>query len=333
MNLKEKLQSAYQKIKEADKVLIVGHILPDADALASVSAMMRVSETLGSSVYAYTKEKISGAYRFIPHEERILDEHPISLSSFSVILTLDCGSIERTGLEKEIKELLLKPEGERPCVIEFDHHPSPPTPSYADIEVRLPEKASTTEIIYHFLKANHLEITKELADCILIGLMTDTGNFFHANSSKEALAISSEMLLLGASMPRIINHTVYNKNFTSLKVWGRVLENMVFNADTGLVVSALTQKEIDELLSEEQNGQADLFGDIVSFLNSLSGVSVALLLREKDGDVKGSLRTNSDTINVAKIAQGYGGGGHKKAAGFRVKGRLERTRTGWNIKR
>ncbi len=330
MDLENRLQSACQKIKKAKKILIVGHIAPDADALASVGAMIEVAQSFDIEVFAYSGQKPATAYNFIPNESKISKQPPSDLASFDVILILDCGQMSRTGLEKEIKELLLKPIDSRPCLIEFDHHQSQST--YADLEIRSPEKASTTEIIYNFLKANDLEITKPLADCILIGLITDTGNFFHANASRDALAISSEMLLLGASLPRIISHTVYNRNFISMKVWGRVLENMVFNSETGLIVSALTKKELDEfLLIDEIESQADLFGDIVSFLNSLSGVKVALLLREKGGEVKGSLRTSSNKIDVAKIAQNFNGGGHQKAAGFTVKGYLERTKTGWNV--
>jgi len=73
----------------------------------------------------------------------------------------------------------------RPYLIEFDHHQ--PQEAYADLEIRLPDKASTTEIIYHFLQANNLPISKLLANCILIGLMTDTGHFLHANSSRKRL--------------------------------------------------------------------------------------------------------------------------------------------------
>ncbi len=107
---------------------------------------------------------------------------------------------------------------------------------------------------------------------------------------------------------------------------------MKFNPETGLASSALAKVELDNLLtSEEKNQNADLFSDIVSFLSYLSGVRVALLLREESGRVKGSLRTNYDDIDVAKIAQKFGGGGHKKAAGFSIAGNLVKTANGWTV--
>lgn len=333
MNFTEKLQKAYWQLCRARRILIVGHTSPDADALSSVGAMIAVAQSLNLEVTAFADKKPAGTYSFIPNEELILSEEPGDLRQFDIILILDCGSISRTGLEARLRTLL-KAEAEgrvikRPYIIEFDHHQ--PLETYADLEIRLPEKASTTEIIYHFLKANDLEITKDLSNCILIGLMTDTGHFLHANSSREAIAVSSEMLLRGASLPKIVSHTVNNKSFVSLKIWGRALENLHFNAETGLASSGLTAAELANLLEPEAACSPDLFGDIVSFLSTLDGVKVALLLREEGGVIKGSLRTNGEEIDVSILAQNFGGGGHKKAAGFSMAGRIAKTEKGWKV--
>lgn len=334
MDLTLKLQLAYQKISKAKNILLIGHTSPDADALASIGAMAEVAKSFGSKICAYAGDKQVGVYNFIANESLVSSQEPDDLKIFDVILILDCGSISRTGLEARIRNLIAaESKGSiksRPYIIEFDHHE--PQGTCADLEVRDPAKASTTELIYHFLKANGIAITKLLADCILIGLVTDTGHFLHANSSQEALAVASEMLMRGAALPMIIDKTVHNKSFSSLKVWGQALENMKYNADTGFVSSALCEEELSVLLTpEERNAQGDLFGGIVSFLSCLSGVRVALFLREEDGKVKGSLRTNLDDIDVAQLAGNWGGGGHKKAAGFSVEGKLQATDTGWRV--
>lgn len=336
MDFTLKLQLAYQKILQAKKILLVGHLSPDADALASIGAMIEVIKETKAEIYAYTANKQVGVYDFIANEELVSSVEPSDLRNFDLILIFDCGSIARTGLETRIRNLITA-AGQgmikaRPYIIEFDHHE--PQEAYADLEIRDPHKASTTEIVYHFLKANGLVITKEMANCILIGLMTDTGHFLHANSSQEALAIAAEMLMRGAALPKIINKTVRNQSFSSLKVWGRALKNMKYNSETGFVVSALTEEELAELLTpEELLSPGDLFGGIVSFLSCLSGVRVALFLREENGQVKGSLRTNLDDVDVAQLAGQWGGGGHKKAAGFSLKGKLQATETGWKVVR
>lgn len=334
MEFTSDLQLAYQEIKKARRLLAVGHVSPDADALASLGAMLEAARLIGPAAEAYAEKKPDGSYDFIPYFGAVSAQAPDDLLSFDVILILDCGSISRTGLEARIGAMLAaEKEGRlarRPFIIEFDHHL--PQEHYADLEIRLPDKASTTEIIYHFFKANNLEINKTAANCILIGLLTDTGHFLHANSSREAMTVASEMLLRGASLPGIIKHTIRNKSFQALKVWGRVLENMHFNAATGLVSSGLTAEDLAPFIGPDGSGlEADLFGDIVSFLAASSGARVALLLREEGDRVKGSLRSNCDDVDLAAVAQNWGGGGHKKAAGFSLNGRLVRTENGWKV--
>ncbi len=334
MNYLKKLQQAYHKLQQAKKVLIISHTSPDADALSSLGAILEISHDLGLETYAYADQKVSSPHSFIPHEELITNEPPVNLLDFDLIFILDCGSLSRTGLEARIRTMLkATQEGrtlQRPYLIEFDHHQAQET--YADLEIRLADKASTTEIIYYFLKTNNLAITKSLANCILIGLLSDTGHFLHANSSQKAIAISSEMLLRGASLPKIVNYTIRNKSFSALKVWGQALENMQFNAQTGLISSALQAEELKKLLpSGEEVLNPDLFGEIVSFLSTLEGVKVALFLREEGQRVKGSLRSTSKKYDVAKIAQNWGGGGHQQAAGFSLPGHLVRIKNGWKI--
>lgn len=334
MNLNEKLELAHQKMSTAKNILFVSHTGPDADALSSLGIMIEFSKSLGIEYFAYTERKPYGSYTYIPNEGLISGVSPDDLQYFDVIVVLDCGSIKRTGMEDRLRRLI-KARNDKitngyTYIIEFDHHNQEET--YADLEIRFPEHASTTEVLYHFFEVNNLEINKEVANCILIGLLADTGHFLHTNSSSEAMLVASQMLLRGASLPKITAQTTQNKSIVTLKVWGRVLENLKFNHESGLASSALSEKELKMLLTAgEMEKRGDLFGDIVSFLSSLAGVSVALLLREEEGVVRGSLRTNSDEIDVSSIAKNWGGGGHKKAAGFVVDGRVAPTETGWKI--
>ncbi len=331
MNLSEKYQLAYQFIRTARRLLLVGHTDPDADALAAIAAVLETLVPFGAEAYAFADKKPTDVFSFIPHEERVNVTPPSDLRDFDVILILDCGSIKRTALAERLEKLLTLPAESRPFIIDFDHHQ--PNKSYADLEIRLPDKASTTEIIYEFLKINGVEINKTAAECILIGLMTDTGHFLYPNSSRAVLKIASEMLLKGASLVKVISPTVHNKSFGALKLWGRVLEDTQLNPDTGLAVVVLKEKDLATEKVEGEEDAASLGGELASFLASLNGVKVALVLREEEGQVKGSLRTNDKALDVIKIAQIFGGGGHKKAAGFSLPGRLEKTPTGWKVAR
>jgi phosphoesterase RecJ-like protein len=329
MNLEDKLKLAYSRLMSSSRVLVVGHVSPDPDALASVGAILELLISKKVNFKTYASNKINDLYDFIPHEDLIFGKKDFDLQDFSSILVLDCGSLSRTGLEDEIKIILNKKR--RPFIIEIDHHQ--PFDSYADLEIRLPDRASTTEIIYEFFQINKLEINKRIAECILIGLMSDTGYFIHPNSSFKALEVSSQMLLKGASLQKIGTYIKGSSSLLSLKIWGKAFAKLKYNSVTKLASLAFTENDLLDLdFFKHQAKLADIFGDIVSFMSYLPGVDVSLLLREEDGVIKGSLRSNSEvSVDVSYIAKLFGGGGHKRAAGFSIKGRLKETVDGWKI--
>lgn len=338
MTYQEKLKKAYDKIIEANNILLISHISPDADAVSSVAAVIEVLKEKKKKFSAFSLDKKEGAYNFIPNEELVSSEAPKSLNQFDVVVVFDCGSLARTGIEMEIRtslEIRRQSQTKKfPYFIEIDHHEK--TEDWADLEIRRQDKASTSSMVYDLLKVGGYQINKNVSECVLSGLMSDTGCFLYSNATSKTIALASEMLNQGASFNKILRATTKNSNLLSLKIWGRAIENLHFNQETGLVSSGLTEIEIKDLEAnseENENLIADLFGIIVSFLSSLKGVKVALLLREENGIIKGSLRSNNSGIDVAKIAGQFGGGGHKKAAGFSLSGKLIKTDRGWKVRR
>ena len=338
MNYQEKLKLAYKKILKAESVLLIGHLSPDADAISSLSAIIEILKNENKNFYAFALEKKHGIYDFIPNENLVGEEAPKSLNYFDLVITLDCGSLSRTGIEELVRESLeirKKSQTKKfPFFIEIDHHEK--TEDWADLEIRRQDKASTSAIVYDLLKAGKNEITKKISECILSGLMSDTGCFLYSNADSKAIALASELLNSGANFNKLLKATTKNSNLLSLKIWGRAIENLHFNKETGLASSALSEEELEELKNNSEEKEdliADLFGIIISFICSLQGVKVSLLLREEGGVIKGSLRTNENNIDVAALAGKFGGGGHKKAAGFSLKGYLKKTENGWKVRR
>ena len=328
--LTEKFKKAYQEIERAEKVLLVSHIHPDADALSSLGIMIDILESLGKDYLAYTKDK-EGGYGYLPHEEKVLSHLPadFNLSDFDLVIALDCGSVARTGLECQIKSLRPLPLSKRPLIIEFDHHPK--TEDYADLEIRLPEFTSSTEVLYHFLKINNLSLNKNLANCLLAGILADTGNFLYPATSDAAIKISAEMLNYGAQLPKIIQNTYQNKDLLSMKIWGLALKNLKINQKYNLAISVLRQVDI-QAIAQDMGVivSSDIFGDIVGFLSNLGGVKGVLLIREDaDNHFKGNLRSAHPDINMARLAGIFGGGGHTKASGFSLDGCINKVNGSW----
>jgi phosphoesterase RecJ-like protein len=329
MEITEKFKEAFQKINKAKNILLVAHERPDGDAIASLCAMIDLLENFGKKYKAFCQGQPINHFSFLPRVEKIIFENIFKISNenrklnfydFDLIITLDCGSLERTGLAEEIGK---KEPGQ--FVIEFDHHPR--IKGYSDLEIRKPEAAATAEILYYFFKANKIKITKNIANCLLTGILTDSGNFLYPMTSGETMSIASEMLLYGAKFPQIVRNTVHNKSLAAMKLWGMALSGLKINKKYNFAFSVLTLDEV-----EKKGGNDDIFDSISGFLSNLYGVNGVLFLREIEGGyLKGSLRSAHPDADVSALAVALGGGGHKKASGFVLEGKLKKVGESWKI--
>lgn len=309
---------AYSLIKSADNILVVIHEQPDGDALASACLMAEILALLDKKYRLYCASRINGHYSFLPHLEELKNNYGENFT-FDLIIVLDCGSLERTKLTKEI---LSRSSGQ--SVLEIDHHPK--VKDCADLEIRDSAAAATAEILYYFLKANQIKINKNLANCVLTGILTDTGNFLYQATSPQTVNIASEMLKNGAKLPQIMERTWRNKSIASMKTWGKAMSRLKINHEYNLAFTVLENKDVPAEVSEEE------LEGMAGFLSNLNAVNGILLLRQlPDGRIRGSLRTARSDMDISKLARVLGGGGHAKAAGFTITGKLERMEKGWEI--
>jgi len=318
-----KFKQAWDKIKNANNIFLVTHYNPDGDGLSSVCAMIELLKLQEKKFFAYCFDEPPRTFDFLPNLEKInfhSDQPVTDFYKHDLILVFDCGSLSRTKLDKEISE---KETGQ--FVIEFDHHPK--IDNYSDLEIRNSRAAATAEIVYYFFKANQIRINKNIANCLLTGILTDTANFLYPATSDATIKISSELLSMGAKLPQITESTLRNKSLEAMKLWGKIMANLQINLNYNFAITALTLEDIDglDIKNEELEG-------LSNFLGNLYGVKAVMLLREETkGILKGNLRTADPTIDLSKLAQKLGGGGHTKAAGFSMEGHLEKTEKGWKV--
>ncbi|MBU4216393.1 bifunctional oligoribonuclease/PAP phosphatase NrnA [Candidatus Parcubacteria bacterium] len=319
--IEEKYREAYEKIKGARNVLVVTHYRPDGDALSSMGIMIELLESLHKKYHAFCSDAPPFQFNFLPHVEKIKsDRDGINFADFDLFIALDCGSLSRTNLTKEIGH-----RHKDQIAIEFDHHPK--IDSYSNIEVRNAKASSTAEVLYFFLKANKVRFNKNFANCILTGILTDTGNLLYESTSEKTIKITSEMLVYGARYPMILENTWRNKSLLSMRVWGRAMSNLKINSFYNFAYSFLTKDDIKNsgVTEEELEG-------IPGFLSNLAGVKALVFMREEEGGkIKGSLRTTHPDVDISKLAQVLGGGGHKRASGFVVDGKFEEVDGNWRI--
>lgn len=178
------------------------------------------------------------------------------------------------------------------------------------------------------MKFADAEITKEIATSLLAGIFYDTGGFKHENTTAEALEASAELLKKGARIDKIALHLFGKKSPNAIKAWARALDNARFDPDKKMVFSVITEEDLKDINVNED----DLFEGFVEMLNTMPQSKFALFLRQEGDMVKGSLRSESHKkVDVSKIARSFGGGGHKLASGFGIKGKLVKKGDEWEI--
>jgi len=175
---------------------------------------------------------------------------------------------------------------------------------------------------------NKIGISRKMATPIMLGLMSDTGSFQHSNTTPKVMEIASQLMKKGVPLSKIVETTFANKNISTLKLWGKAFEKAKINPDNGMIVSALTQKDL-----EDCNASTEDIAQVSGILNTVPGTKFALILSERgNGIIKGSLRSEEyKGVDVSKIAAQFGGGGHKLASGFEIKGTIVETKDGWKV--
>lgn len=317
----KKLVDSFDKINNAKRILLTTHERPDGDAISSICILIELLNNLNKNFLAFSQDAVPNQYNFLAHSGEITaDKMNVGFFNFDLIISLDCGSISRTGFSEEIKNRRADQ-----VFIEFDHHPK--IEDWADIENRCPSCASTTEVLYYFLKANNIPLNRNYANSILTGLLTDTGNFLFPVTSDKSISIASEMLLLGAKFPAIMESTWRNKSLGAMKLWGHVLSNIKLNKKYNFAFSIIKKEDIIE-----NNVSDEELENLSNFISNLHGVKAIMLLQEiGQREIKGSFRTADPNMDVSKLARKLGGGGHEKAAGFKIKGLLIKQNEKWKV--
>ena len=291
------------------------------DATGSVTALYLILTRLGKQVTIFLPAPVPKSFRFLPRTEIIkTDPAVIKWSDYDLFLCVDAAEPKLTGLESRWSE--------RPAnltTVNFDHHHT--NTGYGDFNLVDKESAATCAMLYEWWQTAGWPIDKQVATCLLTGILTDTGSFSNPGTNEAALRTASSLILQGASVGRVLDQVVRNRTLVELKLWGRALERLQENIDLGLVTTIITQADIQEL-----GVTTEALEGVANFLNELQGPRAVMVLKEQaDGTVKGSLRTTRDDIDVAAMAKLFGGGGHRKAAGFTVPGRLVDSPSGWSI--
>ena len=293
-----------KELEGVRSVAIAGHIRPDGDAIGSCLGLYHYLKKnypeIEAAVYL---EKIPRAYHIIPGVDEVRHEIPQEIDC-DLFFCLDCADEFRLGdagaFRKQAKRTI--------CI---DHHIS--NSGFGDVDYIVPDASSTSELVVRILEEE--KIPFEAAEALYMGIVHDTGVFRHSCTSPETMEMAARLMRRGIDGSKIINATYYDKSYYQRLIHGKALMESTLLEDGKVIFSFVRRKEMDFFDVET----SDLEG-IVETLVGTYGVEVAIFLYETEPDMnKVSMRSKS-LVDVSRVAQQFGGGGHVRAAGCNMKG-------------
>lgn len=292
-------------LQGADRVLLATHIYPDGDALGSQLALGRVLESLGKQVTLYSEEPVSHLYDFLPCCEKLVTTLP-EPGSFDCAVSVDCADSHRLGRERD-RLLGIKP------FIMVDHHAG--HCPFGEFQWVDPGRSATGEMVYDLAVALGGEIDYEAAYCLYTALVSDTGSFKYASTTAKTLAVAGALVSRGVKPAEVSGHLFDNFTFNRLHLLRLVLESLEIHGKGRIAMIKATR----EMFVKTDTVPADT-ENFINYPRSVGSVLIAAFIKEsRDNVVSVSLRSKGREVDVAEVAQEFGGGGHRNAAGFKLK--------------
>lgn len=304
-------------IESVDTILIISHNKPDGDTLGANLALRQALQKKGKRVTSACSDPVPGVSQFLPFSDLVVQEF--------ILEDFDCVIVVDTATKKLVKFFETYPElnRTRKPIITIDHHYS--GNPFGTLNIIDDKATSTTSLLLDIFSALSWPIDSNMATCLLNGIYTDTGSFMHSNTSKKVLRQAALLSKIGADFQKIQENNFQKTSIKKLKLMGEVLSQIEVD-ENGIVQSGVSKTTF-----EKYNADSDDLSGVADMICSIPNTEYSILFTEsEEGTVKASLRTRKDEVNVAKVAENYGGGGHTKAAGFRVHGSLNK-KTIWGF--
>ena len=296
------LSQVVELIENKQNFGITTHIKPDGDGVGSSLGLCWLLKSLGKSAEVIVRGEIPLAYRNLPGADEIRNIEKVE-KEYDAVFVIECSDLQRPGIDGL----------EEQFTVNIDHHAT--SEHFGTVNWIDSTASAVGEMIYNLVKAIGGRVTKEIAECVYMALVTDTGSFHFSNTTDRTLKVASELIKAGAR-PAEISEAVYsNYPWSRIELMRQVLATV--KRDESGKVASLRQT----LKMREEAGAVD--GDNNGFVNiplASREILASIYMREVGEKVyRVSLRSKGD-IDVARVAERWGGGGHRNAAGLRIEG-------------
>jgi phosphoesterase RecJ-like protein len=294
-------------LRGAKRIAVLSHVRPDGDALGSQLALGISLRQLGKDVAIWNEDGMLEKYSFMPCAE-LLVRPPAEPEDFDLGVALDTAVQNRLGIAFAAVHA--------PTWINIDHHPT--NPRYGDLNYIDATAPATGQILYELLAMQDLPMNSEIAENLFVAISTDTGSFQYSNTTARTFEIGAELVKCGVNVGRVSQLLYENYPRRRVELLRELLGTMHFEANGQVASFSLPLAVARDLGVEPEDNEG-----LIDHLRAIRGVVVAIFFEELlDGKVRVSMRSKSEAVDVAAIAQRFGGGGHTLAAGARVRGTL-----------
>ena len=302
------LDNILEEINKADSIVILTHENPDGDAIGTALSLYNALKQYGKSPDVIIPE-YSKVFEFLPGTSEIKKESDVE--KYDLAISVDCSDIKMlNGFSKYFENAKMR--------IVIDHHST--NTMFGDINFVNPDSPACSQVMLVILKHFDIEITKEIGECILTGIITDTGGFKYSSVTSETFEFTSWLLSIGINVSEIYRKVLQIKTRPNFELHRIAMNRMEFLEDGKIAYTYITKA--DEEDTKAQNGDHE---GIVEIGRDIEGVEVSIFVREVEKGCKVSMRSNDD-VNVSDICLIFGGGGHPKAAGVTMQGTIEQVK-------
>ncbi len=294
-----------EKIKQANKVLIITHVNPDGDTLGSASALkLFIGDKADILVQVESKLKVPEIYKFLPKMDDVKFLDTVK-DEYDLLIAVDVASIDR------IVEFPRKMFDKCKNTINIDHHKT--NKGYAAINLIKGGYSSTGEVLYDFFNEANIKITKEMAEPLYVAILTDTGCFRYETVTKNTFLAASNLMEKGIDTSLIAKKCYDNKPKSMITFQADIVSKAKFAFDDKVAYAIITSSDMEKFNVKNEHTEG-----IAETLRSIKTVDISILLKENEEKItKVSLR--SKTIDLTPVVEKFNGGGHRMAAGCTIR--------------
>lgn len=290
-------------LERAERVLITSHTSPDGDAVGSELAAAELIGRLGGAAHILNRDPAPDNLAFLPGAEKILVQPslPVDLENlYDLALVLECPNLDRTGFS----------DLSRLPILNIDHHLD--NERFGRLNFVDEQAAAVGEMLLEVVEAGGAGLTATMATCLYTALVTDTGDFRYSNTSPRTLSAAGRLVAGGAEPAAIADALWFQVPERVVRLTAEVLATLRLYADGSIAVI-----HCDEAMLARCGASPADTDDLINHVRAIAGVEAAVFLKAFTPDVRISLRSRG-RVDVRAAAAGFGGGGHRNAAGCTI---------------